>query len=173
MEICQTAPCWLRGADELVQHLEKKFDIVFTSYGTIGWLPDLDAWAAIVSHFLKPGGLFYIADFHPALWMMDDNFEHVKFSYFNAAVITEEISGSYSDRNAPIKSIEHGWNHPFSEIINALLKHGLQIQLFNEFSYSPYNCFNNLQQGADGMWRIKGMDEKMPMMYSIKAVKQV
>jgi SAM-dependent methyltransferase len=146
-------------------------DIVFTSYGTIGWLPDLDAWAAIVSHFLKPGGLFYIADFHPALWMMDDNFEHVKFSYFNAAVITEEISGSYSDRNAPIKSIEHGWNHPFSEIINALLKHGLQIQLFNEFSYSPYNCFNNLQQGADGMWRIKGMDEKMPMMYSIKAIK--
>ena len=158
---------------DLKQHLDKKFDIVFTSYGTIGWLPDLDAWAAIVSHFLKPGGVLYIADFHPVLWMMDDNLEHIKYNYFNTEIITEEISGSYSDRNAPIKSIEHGWNHPFSEIINALLKHGLQIQQFNEFSYSPYNCFNNLQQGADGMWRIKGMDEKMPMMYSIKAVKQV
>ena len=158
---------------DLKQHLDKKFDIVFTSYGTIGWLPDLDAWAAIVSHFLKPGGTFYIADFHPALWMMDDNFEHVKFSYFNAEVITDEISGTYSDRNAPIKSTEHGWNHPFSEIISSLLKYNLQIVLFNEFSYSPYNCFNNLEQGADGMWRIKGMDEKMPMMYSIKAVKQV
>ena len=157
---------------DLKQHLDKKFDIVFTSYGTIGWLPDLDAWAAIVSYFLKPGGTFYIADFHPALWMMDDNLEHIKYSYFNAAVITEEISGSYSDRDAPIKSIEHGWNHPFSEIINALLKNNLQIQQFNEFSYSPYNCFNNLEQGTDGMWRIKGMDEKMPMMYSIKALKQ-
>ena len=157
---------------DLKQHLDKKFDIVFTSYGTIGWLPDLDAWAAIIAHFLKPGGTFYIADFHPALWMMDDHFEQVKYSYFNTEVITEEISGSYSDRNAPIKSIEHGWNHPFSEILNALLTHGLQITLFNEFSYSPYNCFNNLEQGADDMWRIKGMDEKLPMMYSIKAVKQ-
>jgi ubiquinone/menaquinone biosynthesis C-methylase UbiE len=157
---------------DLKQHLDKKFDIVFTSYGTIGWLPDLDAWAEIVSHFLKPGGIFYIADFHPTLWMMDDNLEHIKYNYFNTEIITEEISGSYSDRNAPIKSIEHGWNHPFSEIINALLKHNLQIQQFNEFSYSPYNCFNNLEQGADGMWRIKDMDEKMPMMYSIKAIKQ-
>ena len=150
---------------------EAGFDIVFTSYGTIGWLPDLDKWAEIVSYFLKPGGIFYIADFHPALWMMDENFEKVKYNYFNTEVITEEISGTYTDRNAPIKSVEHGWNHPFSEIIDALVKYKLQIVQFNEFSYSPYNCFNNLEQGADGMWRIKGMNEKMPMMYSIKAVK--
>ena len=103
---------------------------------------------------------------------MDEDFEKIKYNYFNTEVITEEISGTYSDRNAPIKSIEHGWNHPFSEIFNALLKHNLQIQQFNEFPYSPYNCFNNLEQGDDGMWRIKGMDEKMPMMYSIKAIKQ-
>ena len=105
--------------------------------------------------------------------MMDENFEKVKYNYFNTEVITEEISGTYTDRNAPIKSVEHGWNHPFSEIINALVKHKLQIVQFNEFSYSPYNCFNNLEQGADGMWRINGMNEKMPMMYSIKAFKQV
>ncbi|MEO6583015.1 MAG: class I SAM-dependent methyltransferase, partial [Ferruginibacter sp.] len=43
---------------DLKMHLDKKFDIVFTSYGTIGWLPDLDAWAEIVAHFLKPGGVF-------------------------------------------------------------------------------------------------------------------
>lgn len=148
-------------------------DIVFTSYGTIGWLPDLDKWAEIIAYFLKPGGTFYIADFHPALWMMDDNLEKVKYNYFNTEVITEEISGTYSDRTAPIKSIEHGWNHPFSEIINALIKHNMQIKLFNEFPYSPYNCFSNLEQGDDGMWRIKGMGEKMPMMYSIKAVKRL
>jgi len=152
--------------------LEGAFDIVFTSYGTIGWLPDLDKWAGIVAHFLKPGGIFYIADFHPVLWMMDDSFEKIKYHYFNTDVISEEISGTYSDRDAPIKSIEHGWNHPFSEIFNALVKHGLQILQFNEFPYSPYNCFKNLEPGTDGMWRIRGMDEKMPVMYSIKAVKQ-
>lgn len=158
---------------DLEKQLDKKFDIVFTSYGTIGWLPDLDKWAAVVSHFLRPGGIFYIVDFHPVLWMMDENFKHIKYNYFNTEVITEEISGTYSDRSAPIKSIEHGWNHPFSEILNSLLKQGLMIQFFNEFPYSPYNCFRNLEQGNDGMWRIKGMDEKMPMLYSIKAIKQV
>jgi len=156
---------------DLEQHLDKKFDIVFTSYGTIGWLPDLDAWASIIAHFLKPGGIFYMADFHPVLWMMDEDFEKIKYNYFNTEVITEEISGTYTDRNAPIKSIEHGWNHSFSEIINALVKYNLQIQQFNELPFSPYNCFNNLEQGKDGMWRIKGLYEKMPMMYTIKAVK--
>jgi SAM-dependent methyltransferase len=148
-------------------------DIVFTSYGTIGWLPDMDKWADIVAYFLKPGGTFYIADFHPTLWMMDEDFEHIKYNYFNTEVITEEVSGTYSDRNAPIKSVEHGWNHSFSEIITALLKHNLQIVSFNELPYSPYNCFNNLEKGADEMYRIKGMDEKMPMMYSIKATKRL
>jgi ubiquinone/menaquinone biosynthesis C-methylase UbiE len=157
---------------DLKQHLDKKFDIVFTSYGTIGWLPDLDAWAEIVSHFLKPGGTFYIADFHPVLWMMDENFEQIKYNYFNTETITEEISGTYTDRSAPIKSTEHGWNHPFAEIFNALIKQDLRIEQFNEFPYSPYNCFNNLEKGDDDMWRIKGMQEKMPMMYSIKATKQ-
>ncbi len=157
---------------DLKRHLDKKFDIVFTSYGTIGWLPNLDDWAEIVAHYLEPGGVFYIADFHPAMWMMDNNFEHIQYSYFNDAVITEEISSTYSDRNAPIRSTEHSWNHPFSEIFGSLLSHGMQIVQFNEFPFSPYNCFNNLEQGADGMWRIKGMHEKLPLMYSIKAVKQ-
>jgi ubiquinone/menaquinone biosynthesis C-methylase UbiE len=157
---------------DLEQHLNKKFDIVFTSYGTIGWLPDLNKWAGIVSHFLKPFGIFYIADFHPVLWTMDNDLTRIQYSYFNKEVITEDISGSYSDRNAPIRSIEHSWNHPLSDIFNALISHGMHITQFNEFAFSPYNCFNNLQQGADGMWRINGMDEKIPMMYSIKAVKE-
>ncbi len=158
---------------DLKKHLDKKFDIVFTSYGTIGWLPDLAAWAEIVSHYLKPGGIFYMVDFHPVLWMMDDNFEHIKYNYFNTEIITEEISGTYTDRLAPIKSIEHSWNHPFSEIVNALLKNDLQVEQFNEFPYSHYNCFNNMEQAADARWYIKGMDKKMPMMYSIKASKRV
>ena len=39
---------------ELQQYLDEKFDFVFTSYGTIGWLPDLDKWAAIIAYYLKP-----------------------------------------------------------------------------------------------------------------------
>ena len=155
-----------------LEGFREAFDFVFTSYGTIGWLPDLDKWAAIIAYYLKPGGTFYIADFHPTLWMMDENFEHIKYNYFNKEVIVEEMEGTYSDRSAPIKTMNYGWNHPFSEIFSVLMKYGLTIRQLNEFPFSPCNCFNNMEQGDDGMWRIKGMGEKMPMMYSIKAVKQ-
>ncbi|MFK7786603.1 MAG: class I SAM-dependent methyltransferase, partial [Crocinitomicaceae bacterium] len=59
---------------DLPNHLTEKFDIVFTSYGTIGWLPDLDKWANVVQHFLRPGGEFIFAEFHPVVWMFDDDF---------------------------------------------------------------------------------------------------
>jgi SAM-dependent methyltransferase len=156
---------------DLKDHLHKKFDIVFTSYGTIGWLPDLKKWAEIISYYLKPGGIFYIVDFHPALWMMDEYFQYIKYNYFNTEVIKDETDGTYSDRDAPIKTINYGWNHPFSEILNHLIQQNLEIIYLNEFPYSPYNCFNNLEQGNDGMWRIKDMHEKLPMLYSIKAKK--
>ena len=152
---------------------KESFDIVFTSYGTIGWLPDLDKWAEIISFYLKPGGVFYIADFHPALWMMDDDFKYVKYDYFNTSIIQEETAGTYTDRNAAIKSTEYNWNHSFAEIFSALLKHQMIIKEFMEFPFSPYNCFNNVEQGADDMWRIKDMNGKLPMLYSIKATKQL
>lgn len=157
---------------DLPAHLDEQFDIVFTSYGTVGWLPDLDKWAKVISRFLKPGGCFYMVDFHPTLWMMDENFQSVKYNYFNTEVIAEEITGTYTDRHAPIRSIEYSWNHPFCELLGALIRNGLTIEQFNEYPYSPYNCFNNLEQGPDGMWRIRGMEEKMPMLYSISAVKK-
>ncbi|MCK5906496.1 MAG: class I SAM-dependent methyltransferase, partial [Flavobacteriales bacterium] len=53
---------------DLKENLKGEFDIVFTSFGVLGWLPDLDKWAEIVSHFLKSGGIFYIAEFHPIVW---------------------------------------------------------------------------------------------------------
>lgn len=154
---------------DLKEHLDEKFDIVFTSYGTIGWLPDLDKWADIVAHYLNPGGVFYIADFHPVLWMFDDDFTHIKYSYDNQEVIVTENQGTYTDRNADIKAKEYSWNHSISEILNALIKKGLAIQHFNEFMYSPYPCFNNTIEIEKGKWQIKGLEGKIPIVYSIKA----
>lgn len=163
---------------DLKDHLDEKFDIVFTSYGTIGWLPDLTKWADIITHYLNPGGIFYIADFHPVLWMFDDEFTHIKYSYDNQEVIITESQGTYTDRNAAIKAKEYGWNHSISEILNALIQKGLAIQHFNEFMYSPYPCFSNTIEFEKacppdrwGKWYIKGLEGKIPMVYSIMAKK--
>lgn len=147
------------------------FDIVFTSYGTIGWLPDLDKWAEIIFNHLKPGGLFYIADFHPVLWMFDDEFKEIKYSYENREVIITENEGTYTDRTADIKGKEYGWNHSISELLNSLIRAGLKIEMFNEYMYSPYPCFKNVVKGGDGNYRIKGLENKIPMVYSLKALK--
>src|SRR5690606_22988486 len=62
---------------DLPDQLDEKFDLVFTSYGTIGWLPDLDKWANVISHFLKPGGKFVFVEFHPYIWMYDDDLNEI------------------------------------------------------------------------------------------------
>jgi len=147
------------------------FDIVFTSYGTIGWLPDLQPWAKMIAERLKPGGIFYMADFHPVLWMFDDEFTHFQYSYENREVIVTESEGTYTDRDADIKGKEYGWNHSISEILNALIANGLQIGQFNEFMYSPYACFRNTVEFEKDKWHIKGLEGKIPMVYSIRAIK--
>lgn len=171
------AECGLKGkfvccsVYDLPENLSGQFDIVFTSYGTIGWLPDLDKWAAVVNHFLKPGGTFYIAEFHPVVWMFDEKLSEVKYNYFNEEVIESEVIGSYASREGKSSRKEYGWNHSFSEILGALLKQNLRITMFNEYNFSPYNCFEGLIQGEDKMWRPEKHEGKFPMMYEIKAVK--
>ena len=153
-------------------HLDEQFDIVFTSYGTIGWLPDLDKWAQVISHFLKPNGTFIMADFHPVVWMYDNDFKEVFYSYFNIEPIIEEELGTYANKEASISNQTIGWNHPISEIVNALIENGLEINCFNEYDYSPYNCLNEMEEFEPNKFRIKTFGNKIPLVYSIKATKK-
>ena len=157
---------------DLPNHLDEKFDIVFTSYGTIGWFPDLNKWANIVSHFLKPNGKFVFAEFHPVVWMFDDYFKEVFYSYFNIEPIIEELTGTYADRYSDISAQTITWNHPTSEVLNALIQSGLEINSFDEFDYSPYNCFNKTEEFEKGKFRIKHLKNKIPMVFSLVATKK-
>lgn len=113
---------------DLPNHLDEKFDLVFTSYGTIGWLPDLDKWANIVQHFLKPSGQFIFAELHPVVWMFDDDFTKVGYNYFNDGPIVETESGTYADPNAKLDIENITWNHSLSEVISSLIDAGLTIE---------------------------------------------
>ncbi len=157
---------------DLKDHLQEQFDMVFTTYGVIGWLPDLNKWADIIAYYLKPGGIFYMAEFHPVVWIFDGDFKEIKYYYHNRETIVVDSQGTYTDRNADIRSKEYSWNHSISEVLNVLLSKKLQLQFFNEYSYSPYPCFNNVVQGTDGNWRVSGLEDKIPMVYSLKALKQ-
>ncbi len=157
---------------DLPNHLNQQFDIVFTSYGTIGWLPDLDKWANIVSQFLKPSGKFVFVEFHPLLWMFDDEFKRIAYSYFNTGAIVETESGTYANRDALIQQEYVTWNHGISEVLNNLINEGLEINSFDEFDYSPYNCFRETVEFEPKKYRIKHLGDKIPMVYAVVATKK-
>jgi ubiquinone/menaquinone biosynthesis C-methylase UbiE len=154
---------------DLEEHLDGQFDIVFTSYGAIGWLPDLDRWAKVVKRFLKPGGRLVLVEFHPVVWMFDERFQGIQYSYFNTGPIHENCSGTYADPTASIQLESVGFNHPLSEVLGSLISHGLTIRHFAEYDYSPYGCFETAVKVAEKKYRIPHLGAKIPMLYSVVA----
>ncbi len=157
---------------ELPQHLTETFDIVFTSYGTIGWLPDLDAWASIVSQFMKPQGQFIFVEFHPVVWMFDDDFTAVKYPYRSTEAIHETYTGTYADQGAELTQDYVMWNHGISDVLSPLIRRGLEITSFQEYDYSPYNCFRHTVEFEPGRFRISHLQHNLPMVYALKATKK-
>lgn len=156
---------------DLPQHLDQQFDMLFTSYGTIGWLPDLNKWAGIISKYLKPGGQFVFVEFHPVVWMFDNDFEKVGYNYFNTGALIETETGTYADREADLEQEYMCWNHSLSEVMGSLIQNDLTIRSFEEYDYSPYNCFRHTIEFEPKKYRIAHLDNKIPMVYSLVATK--
>lgn len=157
---------------DLPKHLDDRFDIVFTSYGTIGWLPDLTKWAKIISHFLKPDGILVFVEFHPFIWMYDNDFKEITYSYFKSEAIIETEKGTYADMDADIEQTMITWNHSLSEVMGSLIGENLVISHFEEYDYSPYNCFKNCIAIAPKKYQIETFGPNVPLVYSIVATKK-
>ena len=154
--------------------LDKQFDIVFTSYGALTWLPDLKRWAEIVAHYLQPGGFFYIAEIHPMLEVFyneESDYSELTVSqpYFrDDKPVKYEGGGDYaSDFSHELTSFE--WQYPLSDVISALSRAGLHIEYLHEFPVCCFKAIPVMKQDKDGWWRLEG--NKIPLTFSIKASK--
>ncbi|MFX1504296.1 MAG: class I SAM-dependent methyltransferase [Promethearchaeota archaeon] len=161
---------------EIPQVLNRKFDIVFTSYGTICWLPNLVKWAQIISDCLKPGGIFYIIDGHPFGFLIDEKQEpfNIGFNYFpkGKPLIFEE-GCAYADSSADLKNkAAYEWDHPISEIINALINANLELEFLHEFPYTFFNIHPDMKEREDGYWEFQTSKFTVPMMFSLRAHKK-
>ena len=163
---------------DLPQALSGIFDIVFSSYGCLLWLPDMQSWANVVSHFLRPGGTFFMVEFHPVANIFDDERRdgrlEVRYPYFNGGEPVEWLpdgTGSYADRDAVINTATYEWPHSLGEVVTALASSGLRIEHLHEFRHSVYQHLAIMQQGDDGMWCLPDKTDSVPLMYSIKASK--
>ncbi len=154
---------------DLPNHLTEQFDIVYTSYGVVGWLPDMNLWASLISQFLKPKGKLVFVEFHPVVWMFNSDFNQIDYSYFNDTPIVEVEEGTYGDTSAPIQTEMITWNHGIAEIVTALISNNLNISTLQEFNYSPYDCFRHTVEWEPKKFRIKHLDNKIPMVYALVA----
>ncbi len=144
------------------------FDLVYTTWGTIGWLPDVAEWARIIAWFLKPGGRLYFADGHPSAFVFDDplddqpaalldggptRFPTPRFGYFDREPSDLDEPGDYADRDAVLantRTVE--WMHPLGQTLTALVDAGLTIDFVHEHDAVPWQMFSVLEPRGDGLW---------------------
>ena len=121
------------------------FDVVFSSYGVLSWLPDLQRWASIAAALTKPGGVFYLVEFHPLLGMLDDETgKRFEYPYFESGreplVFHDEVSYANPEAEQPSHTL-YQWIHSLGDVVSAIADAGLTIQWLHEFDFSPYGHY--------------------------------
>ncbi len=140
------------------------FDLVYTTWGTIGWLADIGGWARVVRHFLKPGGRLYFLDSHPAALVFDDAARGAGAAagdrpgwfvpYFDRSPLTLDDASDYADEEARLHHARTVvWMHTVSAAVTALLEAGLDLRTFREHGAVAWRMFDCLARGEDGMYR--------------------
>ena len=150
----------------------ESFDVVYTTWGTIGWLPDVKEWAKLIAWYLKPGGQLYFADGHPTAWIFDDGageLPEYTTPYGTEDVLVTDDGLTYADGDASTENTRSfEWMHPLSSIVTALLDAGLRLDFLHEHFEVPYRMFAGLELGADRMYRWP--DQKwLPLAVSLSA----
>ncbi len=162
------------------------FDIVFSSYGVLCWLSDLDAWGLGIAGCLKPGGRFVLVDFHPAFAMFDQAW-NLKHGYMGgilykfesgvgdyvamtgaAAEVENLLPGIRNFRN-PYPGVEFQWG--IAEVATALLKADLSLSHLAEYNFC--NGFKPMSDMVDLGGRQYAMPDHLPrnvpLMFSLIA----
>lgn len=156
---------------QLMESHDDKYDIVFTSDGAIGWLPDLERWAATVRHLLRDDGFFYIRDVHPLAMVFDQEKMtsgelQIAYPYFDSKPDRDDRIGGYA---GPSRQAENYlWMYTVGDVINSLTGAGLCIEFFNEFDTLCYDM-GGMEQVGRSAYRSIHFRGKLPFSFSLKA----
>lgn len=162
---------------KLKDNLTGQFDIVYTSYGVLIWLPDLKPWAETIAHFLRSGGVFFIAEMHPFGYVFHDEIEEpvlqAHYPYFHdPEPLRFDLVGTYADKDAKMENtVSYEWIHSLGDIINSLTAAGLRIEYLHEFDYAVFQQFPFLEQRGKQYYLPEGMP-RVPLLFSLRAVKE-
>ncbi|MFO0676157.1 MAG: class I SAM-dependent methyltransferase [Polyangiaceae bacterium] len=161
---------------------DARFDVAFASYGVVGWLPDLDAWARGVARVLAPSGKLVYVDFHPLVWSLDGD-RVIKDDYVTAAPFREPV-GDYVERSgAGLGAVTKGatventvpatsWQYGLGAIVSAVARAGLRVDALEEYGHSN-GCKINESLVLDDArrWVFPEGATRVPLMFGLVATR--
>ena len=174
--------------DWLETAADQRFDVVFSSYGVVCWLPVLEAWAQGISAILGPAGRLVLVDFHPAAEMFDEqwNLAHDYPSGGEPRLLREGV-GDYVGESGggltPAGFVEgtrdfenphrsHLFRWGLGEVVTALADAGLRIAALEEYPYSNGERLFARMRELPGRRMFPPEDvPAVPLMYGISAEK--
>jgi SAM-dependent methyltransferase len=147
------------------------FDIVYTSIGSLQFLPDIEGWARVVAALVAPGGFCYVTEGHPFLHFVEDDGRTLRGDYFSRdAILLNE--GTYANPNAEIESpASVEWVHNIADVVSAMGAAGLRVEFLHEHDWIWYPILPVLKQQDDGHWRFPEGQPRIPLLYSLRAAK--
>jgi len=154
--------------------LGETFDVVFTSYGVLCWLPELAPWGRAVADCLRPGGRFALVESHPAAMVFDDEDPaelRVRYPYFQRGALRFDEDRTYACDAQMRHRTTYEWMHPLEEIVSALLGAGLRLVELREYPVAAWRMFPFLERDREGSWRLPDGRTDIPLTLSIVALK--
>lgn len=167
----------------------RRFDLVYSSYGVVCWLPDLETWARGIARILNSGGRFAMVDFHPFADTLDEDWNLARdYPSGGEPLPLLEGVGDYVGEAAggltPAGFVRgaRGFENPepahlfrwgIGEVVTALAGAGLRIAALREYPYS------NGERHFAGRRELPGRRmappagvPSLPLMYGIRAEKR-
>jgi SAM-dependent methyltransferase len=176
---------WLPQAAEAGE----QYDIVFSSYGALCWLSDLDAWAQGLGAILAPDGRLVVMEFHPFAQTLDEEW-HLRYPYSSAGepMYFEEGIGDYvgvaegalspsghepgvAPGSNPIGHYEYCWG--VGDICSAVIAVGLNVVALREYPYINGCRFFHRMREVSGHRMVPPEDlpQELPLMLGFVAQK--
>lgn len=155
------------------------FDMVYVTWGAIGWLPDIARWADVAASLLRPGGRLYLLEGHPSFLQLDERAKNLRIGFDwrtppdRPLTMSEETSYT-GDTTKIAHPVTHEWLHPLSDIVNAVVAAGLFVERLNEherlaWQFAPWMV---PVEGRRRMWVLPEGFPRMPVAFSLQAVRR-
>jgi len=154
--------------------VEGRFDIVYTTWGVICWLPDLDAWARVIAAKLAPGGRFYFAEGHPFMLMLEEIDGRLVPTYPQDTPadrpLVFDTAQTYTGDPTPLQQTRtYEWIHSISRLLTALDRAGLAVDWLHEHSEVPWAPFPMCVPAGAGLYRLPPDQPPLPLALSLSA----